>query len=85
MVPLRLLLGPGAAELTTRTLRKYICKAARVSKNAIGRIAIDGATAEVELRVEPANELLGQGWMMVKEVRAQVLPGSPAGPEQRGS
>ena len=76
MVPLRLLLGPGAAELTTRTLRKYICKAAKVSKNAIGKIAIQGATAEVELRVEPANVLLEEGWMMVKDVRAQVLPGA---------
>ncbi len=76
MVPLRLLLGPGAAELNPRTLRKYICKAAKVSKNAIGKIAIQGATAEVELRVEPANALLGDGWLMIKDVRAQVLPGT---------
>ncbi len=71
MVKVRILIGRTSG-VSLRTLRKFVCKAAKVSKNAIGTISMSDTDAEVELRPEAARELTLAGVMNVQGHEAKV-------------
>ncbi|MBA3710651.1 MAG: DbpA RNA binding domain-containing protein [Planctomycetes bacterium] len=59
-------------EISLRTLRKFVCKAAKVSKNAIGSIELGDEHADVEVRRTAAHALAALGEIDVKGQTARV-------------